>query len=631
MPGPGPHYVLQILRRNRGLLILSTAAVALEAGLLLLYPYLSKYQVNVLEGRGGLAFAGLRTPAAVFLLVVGLILCANLVTTLLAGLGRPLETLLRERLVMDADRLLYEKLEQMDAGFLENPKNRKLVYSFFDVNVLPVSVLEFLRSVVKIVIALAGILPILAFVDLKLCLLIAAFSAVQLLILRFRVRRENAFRLYKARAMAGINELTFLLRYYFHQVLGAAGEERVMPRFWEKRRQVVALELTQSRIGARYEIFDHVIANLSLFAAAVLIGYRVLHGGMSIGAFVMVTLYTAQLQSSLSAINLNIGEWYRLRTIFVQLGFFLSMKPRVDVSSTRSPGQPLAGDVALEAVDFHYPGLLDDEKAYIGHLVEELSLANRRREASPSDYELVREWKALLEEHREPFPAVLRGLSCRFERGKVNALVGRNGSGKSTMMKLLVRGYDPDAGRIVVADEPLRGLDPRYVRRCFSLVTQVPFVLDSFSIRDNLLLGCAPDVAEDRVWAVLERLDLRRVIERSARGLDSLVGDEVSLSGGESQLLVLARTLLQRRPFILLDEGTSQLDAEHELRVLELLQESRQESTVVIITHRMTTARKADKILALDDGRIVEQGTHEQLVELEQGLYRRFWEIQVVS
>jgi ABC-type multidrug transport system fused ATPase/permease subunit len=631
MPGPGPHYVLQILRRNRGLLVLSTAAVALEAALQLLYPYLSKSQVNVLEGRGALSFTGLREPWTVFLLVVGLILCAHLVTTLLAGIGRPLETLLRERLVMDADRLLYEKLEQMDAGFLENPKNRKLVYAFFDVNVLPVSVLELLRSVVRIVIMVAGILPIIAVVDVKLCLLITAFGAVQLVILRFRMRRENAFRLYKQKTMAGINELTFLLRYYFHQVLGASGEDRVMPRFWEKRRQVVELELTQSRIGARYEILNHVVENFALFASAVLIGYRVLHGGMSIGAFVMVTLYTAQLQSALGAINLNIGEWYRLRTIFVQLGFFLSMKPRVDVSATRSPARPLVGDVSLDAVDFHYPGLHDEEKAYIGHLVAVLRLANRRREAWSSDHELVREWQTLLEEHRAPFPPVLRGLSCRFERGKVNALVGRNGSGKSTMMKLLVRGYDPDAGSIAVAGEPLRGLDPRTVRRCFSLVTQVPFVLDSFSLRDNLLLGCGAEVTEEQVWSILERLGLRRVVERAPHGLDSLLGDEVTLSGGESQLLVLARTLLQRRAFILLDEGTNQLDAEHELRVLELLQEAKGDATVVVITHRMTTARKADRILVLDDGRIVEEGTHDELVARAQGLYHRFWEIQVVD
>ncbi|HEY3359974.1 MAG TPA: ABC transporter ATP-binding protein [Polyangia bacterium] len=629
MRGPGLQYVLQILRRNRWLLILSTIAAGAEAGLGLVYPYLSKHQVNVLEGRPALGLAGLRTPWAVFLLVLGLILAARLLAVVISGLGHLLETLVRERLVIDADRLLYEKLEQMDAGFLENPKNRKLVYSFFDVNVLPVALLEFFRSVVRIVISLTGILPIIALIDLRLCLLITAFSALQLVVLRFRMRRENAFRLFKGKAMAGINEMVFLLRYYFHQVLGASGEERIMPRFWEKRRQALALEMTQARIGVRYDLINHVIENLSLFASAVLIGASVLRGGMSIGAFVMVTLYTAQLQASLTGINVNIGEWYRLRSAFVQLGFFLAMKPRVDVSAARSPAGPLAGDVTLEGVDFHYPGLHEDEKAYIGHLVHVLELANRRREVWPTDFDLVREWQALLDEHRAPNPPVLARTSCRFERGKVTALVGRNGSGKSTMMKLLVRGYDPDAGRIGVGGEPLRGLDPRYVRRLFSLVTQTPFVLDSFSLRDNLLLGCRPDVTEAEVWAVLERLKLAPVV--AAHGLDRLVGDEVSLSGGQAQLVVLARTMLQRRPFILLDEGTNQLDAEHELGILELLHEVKRDSTVVIITHRMTTARKADAILVLDEGRIVEQGTHEQLLAQEQGLYRRFWEIQVLS
>jgi ABC-type multidrug transport system fused ATPase/permease subunit len=628
MLGPGPRYVLQILRRNRWLLAASTALAATEAGLALVYPYLSKHQVNILEGKFDLA--SLRTPAALFLLVVALILAANLLSTVLSGLGRLLDTLLRERLVIDADKLLYEKLEQMDAGLLENPKNRKLVYTLFDVNALPLSLLELLRSAVKIAISVAGIIPIIALVDLRLCALIAGFSVVQLLVLRLRMRRENAFRLYKGKAMAGINELIFLLRYHFHQLLGASGEERIMPRFWEKRRQAVALEMTQAKIAARYDIVNHAIENLSLFASAIVIGHRVLSGQMTIGAFVMVTLYTAQLQAALGGINLNIGEWYRLRAIFVQLGFFLGLKPRVDVSAARSPAEALAGDVSLEQVRFHYPGLHEEEKAYIGHLVEVLSLTNRRREVWPGDFDLVREWRELLETHREPFPAVLSSLSCTFERGKINALVGRNGSGKSTMMKLLVRAYDPDGGQITVAGERLTTIDPRYVRRLFSLVTQTPFVLDSFSLRDNLLLGCG-DVSDEQIWTLLERLDLRSAIERSPRGLESVIGDEVALSGGQSQLLVLARTMLQRRPFILLDEGTNQLDAEHELGVLELLQEVKPQTTIIVITHRMTTARRADKILVLDGGRIVEQGTHEELVALDKGLYHRFWEIQVVN
>jgi len=641
--------MLQVLLRHRWLLALSGAAVVVESGLSLLYPYLSRYQINALEGKLDAPLINPRDPTTLFLVVVGLILSANLISTLLGGLGRLVDTLLRERLVIDADRVLYDKLEQMDAGFLENPKNRKLVYSFFDVSVLPISLLEFSRTAIRILISVVGIVPIIAVVDLRLCLIMAGTGVVQLALLRHRMRRENAYRLYKEKSMAGINEMIFLLRYHFHQVLGASGERRIMPRFWDRRRQAVQLELTQTRIAVRYDLVSHLLEHLTLFATTILIGLGVLRGKMGIGSFVMVTLYAAQLQASLTGINLSLGEWYRLQSIFVQLGFFLSMKPRVDVSAARapeeppwspecgapagarSPTEPLLGDVTLQQVEFHYPGLHHDEKAYIEHLIQVLDLTNRRREVWPGDFDLVREWKALLAQHQDPFPPVLRGLSCCFPRGQITALVGRNGSGKSTMMKLLVRSYDPDAGSIAVAGEALHTLDPRYVRQLFSLVTQTPFVLDSFSIRDNLLLGCPGEPAEPEVWDVLDQLDLRTAVEHAPGRLAGIIGDEVSLSGGQSQLLVLARTILQRRPFILLDEGTNQLDAEHELRILQMLRQLRAQCTIVVITHRMTTARKADNILVLDGGQIVEQGTHEELVARDKGLYRHFWNIQVVD
>ena len=120
-------------------------------------------------------------------------------------------------------------------------------------------------------------------------------------------------------------------------------------------------------------------------------------------------------------------------------------------------------------------------------------------------------------------------------------------------------------------------------------------------------------------------------MEAFPAGLESIIGDEVNFSGGQSQLLVIARVLLQRRPFVILDEGTNQLDAERELSILQLLEQIKREATVIVITHRMTTARKADNILVLDEGRIVERGAHEELVGLEGGLYRHFWEIQVVN
>jgi ABC-type multidrug transport system fused ATPase/permease subunit len=624
-------YVFGILRRNKRLLAITGVVALLEAGLQLVYPWLSRFQLEALEGQRSSLTTLLNTPAAVFLGVVVLILLAHVVTTLLGAAGRLAETYVRERMGIDTDRVLYEKMEQLDAGFLENPKNRRLIYIFFDIGILPHTFVEFCSAVVKTVISVVGILPIIALTDLRVCGVIAGFGLLQVGLLRIRMRKENAYRLYKERAMAGINELIFLLRHRFHQLLGASGEARIMPKFWDKRREALALEVKQTKISMTYELLNHLIENLSLFGAALFVGWRVLAGEMTVGAFVMVTLYTAQLQSSLSAINSNVGEWYRLRSIFLQLGFFLTMRPRVALEQAEAPEAQLCGDLSLEQVQFRYPHLQQEEQAYIGYLVEQLDLDNAKREVWPGDYDLVREWRLLLDQNRQPFEPVLTGASCQIRRGEITAIVGRNGSGKTTLTKLLVRSYDPDAGAISLADRGLESLTPRYLRHLFSTVPQEPFLLESFSIRDNVLLGCAPGCDDERIWEVLERLGLRRAVEAFPGGLDSLIGDEVNFSGGQSQLLVIARTLLQRRPFVILDEGTNQLDAERELSILQLLQEIKREATVIMITHRMTTARKADKILVLDEGRIVEQGTHKELVGLEGGLYRHFWEIQVVN
>jgi len=624
-------YIFKILGSHKRLILLAGLVAVLESGLQLLYPLLSRFQVEALEGRRASLTDLLSTPAAVFVAIVVLVLVAQVVGTLVGAMGRLTDTYIRERMGIATDRMLYQKMEELDAGFLENPKNRRLIYIFFDISILPNSFLEFLSSGIKTFIAVVGILPIIALTDLRVCAIIAGFSVVQVGLLRLRMRRENAYRLYKERAMAGINEMIFLLRHHFHRLLSASGEERIMPKFWDKRNEALRLEVRQTKISIFYEILNHLLENLSLFAASILIGWQVLQGRMSIGSFIMVTLYTSQLQSALTSINMNIGEWYRLRAIFLQLGFFLTMKPRVRLEGCQSQKERISGHISLDQVRFRYPHLQEEEQRYLSYLVQQLDLDNAKRDVWPGDQELVREWRLMLESNRQPLPPVLRGVTCRFERGKITALVGRNGSGKTTLMKLLVRNYDPDGGAITLRDHELVGLTPRYLRHLFSMVTQEPFLLESFSIRDNALLGCSPDIDDAKIWSVLHKLGLGQVIEAFPNTLDSVLGDEVNLSGGQSQLLVIARTMLQQRPFVILDEGTNQLDAEHELGILQMLQQMKRQATIIVITHRMTTARKADSILVLDDGRIVEQGTHEELVRQESGLYRRFWDIQVVK
>jgi ATP-binding cassette subfamily B protein len=216
-------------------------------------------------------------------------------------------------------------------------------------------------------------------------------------------------------------------------------------------------------------------------------------------------------------------------------------------------------------------------------------------------------------------PLVVNRVSFKVPAGAFVGIVGRSGSGKSTIMKLLPRLYQPESGRILIDGYDINKLQLGSVRRQIGIVPQDSLLFDG-SVRDNIALTC-PDATSEEIMQAARVACAHDFIMELAEGYGTRVGERGgSLSGGQRQRIAIARAVLQRPTLLILDEATSALDYLTERQVCLNLKKAFEGSTVFFITHRLSTIRSADEILMMEKGSLVEQGTHAQLLEL-QGRY----------
>ncbi|GGO37763.1 ABC transporter ATP-binding protein [Streptomyces lasiicapitis] len=328
-------------------------------------------------------------------------------------------------------------------------------------------------------------------------------------------------------------------------------------------------------------------------------GYFALDGTLEAGAVVSLALLLTRLYAPLTALAGARVEVMSALVSFERVFEVLDLKPLIDEKpEARSvPEGPVA--VEFDDVRFGYPSA---DKVSLASLEEVASLDGRGGDE------------------------VLHGLSFRAEPGQTVALVGSSGAGKSTIAQLLPRLYDADSGVVRVGGQDVRDLAADSLRDTIGMVTQDGHLFHE-SVRANLLLA-RPGASEDELWDVLRRARLDDLVRSLPDGLDTVVGERgYRLSGGERQRMTIARLLLARQRVVILDEATAHLDNTSEAAVQEALAEALAERTAVVIAHRLSTVRAADQILVVEGGRIVERGTHDELLAVE-GRYAELYRTQ---
>jgi ATP-binding cassette, subfamily B, bacterial len=322
-----------------------------------------------------------------------------------------------------------------------------------------------------------------------------------------------------------------------------------------------------AQINAVYGSGTQLLGYLGQGALLAIGGNMVAHHELSIGALIAFFLYLNRFFAPIQLLVQQYNTFQQGQSSLVKLRSLFALTPSTPQAATAAELSPIEGEIVFDHVTFGY----------------------------------------------DPATPVIRDVDLRIAAGETVAFVGQTGAGKSTLAKLITRFYDPSEGRVLIDGHDLRDVTLDSLRRQLGVVPQEPFLFAG-SLRYNIAFA-RPDSSDREVWEAVRAVGLADVVERMPEGLDTEVHERgQSLSSGERQLIALARAFLAHPRVLVLDEATSNLDLLSETKIeaaLDVLLEAR---TAVLIAHRLTTAMKADRIVVVDDGRIVESGSHQELV-----------------
>jgi subfamily B ATP-binding cassette protein MsbA len=551
-------------RRN---LLLAAALLILSTVLSLAWP---RVVLQVLD-------AGLKDAALLDQLVLALI-ALLLFRAAIDGVRQYVMTWTGERVIFDLRMEIVRHLQSLSLSFFTRRKTGELMsHVTSDATLVHGVVTQTIISVLGQVLTLVGGLVVIFLMNWRLALLTLVVAPPIGLLGQYLGRRIRAI---SREAQDAQGEAVGVLQ-------EAIAEVRTVQAFtreeYESERFRAKLLITLSKVLQRARLSATLFPLIGFlgFAASIVVlwygGHQVIRGEATIGELVAFLLYAGMVAGPVGGLA---GQWTQVQEafgaadrIFALLDTAPDIADRPDATVLPVPD----GRIAFEEVSFRYA----------------------------------------------QGPLVLTEVSTTFDAGKTTALVGPSGAGKTTLVSLIARFYDPTSGRITIDGHDLRDLTVRSVREQIAVVPQEP-ILFATTVADNIRYGRL-DATDAQLRAAAEAANATEFIDRLPEKYESIVGERgVKLSVGQRQRIAIARALLRDSPVLLLDEATSSLDNESEYLVQEALARLMLGRTTIVIAHRLTTVERADRILVLERGRVVEDGTHAELMSRE-ALYWRLY------
>jgi ATP-binding cassette, subfamily B, bacterial len=582
--------ILELLRPHRRQLWLGLLAIAGESIAGLLEPWPLKIVLdNVLRGKPTkgwlskfIAFTAGTDPHNVLYFACGAVLAIALVDAGCSYAEKYLTTSVGQWVTHDLRRRIYTQVQRLSLAYHDQQPTGDLISRVtVDIDAIQTFIVSGLLGILVNVVTLGGMIAVMFYLNWQFAFVALAVVPPLFFIVYTYTRRvkkaSREVRKQESKMVSVVQEVVTSMRV----VKAFAREEYEIRRFEGESLEAVEAALKARALKARLVPLVNIVTAFGTCAVLWFGAQMAMAGRLLPGSMVVFIFYLGKMYKPMQEISKTMDSYSKAEVGYDRIQEIMRSDEEIHDEPGARNAPRFHGQIDLEHVDFSY----------------------------------------------KPDEPILKDVDIHVEAGTMVALVGPTGSGKTTIVNLIARFYDPDSGVVKIDGTDIKQFKQRSLRGQISFVLQ-DTVLFSGTIWDNIEYG-RPDASVTEIVKAAEAANAMEFIEKLPQGFDTLVGERgMTLSGGQRQRIAIARAIVRNTPILVLDEPTSGLDSASEQLVFEALDRLMEGKTSIVIAHRLSTIRRASCIYVIDSGGIVESGPHDELIRREDGLYRKLHDIQ---